>query len=175
MSLREAIQAQHDAAEAHAFTALLLSGEITPAKYSEHLVNHALIFSAIESRLAQLGLLVDLPDFKRCDKIIADLAELTQLSSVRPSAAAIRCVDRINQVDAHSLMAYVYVYHFADMYGGQMIKSKVPGSATRYDYEDRSGLIAQLRPLLSDDLAEEAQKAFAFTLELFDELSPSTA
>jgi hypothetical protein len=67
-------------------------------------------------------------------------------------------------------MAYVYLYHMADMYGGQMIKKCIPGSGKRFDFENRPALIAKIREHLTDDLAEEANIAFDYTLELFDEL-----
>lgn len=169
MSLRDAIKEQHDAAEAHPFTALTLSGSITPEKYAEHLANHYVVFSAIEGRMRNTGLFNDMPDIFRAERILADAQELT--SKAQPiHSATVRCVNRIAEIDDRQLMAYVYVYHFADMFGGQMIKSKVPGSSSRFVFEDRSGLIAKVRPMLGDDLADEAKRAFAFTLDLFDEL-----
>ena len=174
MSLRDAIKEQHDAAEAHPFTALMLSGSISKEKYAEHLANHWVIFSAIEERMRETGLFNDMPDIFRAERIRADIRELTSASQP-VHAATVRCVNRIAEVDDRQLMAYVYVYHFADMFGGQMIKSKVPGSGSRFVFEDRSGLIAKVRPMLGDDLADEAKQAFAYTLELFDELAPATA
>lgn len=174
MSLRDAIKDQHDAAEAHPFTALMLSGSMTPEKYAEHLANHYVIFSAIEERMRKTGLFKDMPDIFRAERIRTDARELT--SEAQPvHGATIRCVDRIEEIDDRQVMAYVYVYHFADMFGGQMIKSKVPGSGSRFEFEDRSGLIAKVRPMLGDDLADEAKRAFAYTLELFDELAPASA
>ncbi len=174
MSLRDAIKDQHDAAEAHAFTTLLLSGSITPEKYAEYLYNHLVIFSTIEGRMHKLEAFNDMPDLFRADRIWADVKELAK-DEPKVHDAALRCAKRISDVTDEQLLAYVYVYHFADMYGGQLIKDKVPGAGTRYVYEDRAGLIAALRPMLTDDLADEAKQAFAFTLELFDELAPVTA
>lgn len=172
MTLRDAIKEQHHAAEAHPFTVLTLSGSITPEKYAEHLANHYVIFSAIEERMRKTGLFNDMPDIFRAERIRADVKELTS-ESLPVHGATLRCVNRIAEIDDRQLMAYVYVYHFADMFGGQMIKSKVPGSGSRFVFEDRSGLIAKVRPMLGDDLADEAKKAFAYTLELFDELAPA--
>lgn len=174
MSLRDAIKAQHDAAEAHPFTALMLSGAVSPAKYAEHLANHYVIFSAIEERMRKTGLFDDMPGLFRAERIRADVLELTR--EAQPvHGATVRCVDRVMEVDDLQLLAYVYVYHFADMFGGQMIKSKVPGSGSRFDFDDRSALISKVRAMLGDDLADEAQRAFGFTLELFDELAPAAA
>lgn len=174
MTLRDAIKAQHDAAEAHPFTALLLSGSIPKETYAQYLFNHAVVFSALEDRLASAGMLVGLAGFNRAALVMRDLVEL-DVGGLQLCDATRACVDRIRSLDDRRLLAYVYVYHFADMFGGQIIKSKVPGSGARYAYEDRQGLIAAIRPLLGDDLSDEAQRAFAFTLELFDELAPATA
>ena len=68
-------------------------------------------------------------------------------------------------------MAHIYVRHFGDMYGGQMLKKVVPGQGRMYDFENRAELIAKTRERLTDDLGEEANKVFDFVLGLFDEIA----
>jgi heme oxygenase len=68
-------------------------------------------------------------------------------------------------------MAHIYVRHFGDMYGGQMLKKVVPSQGRMYEFKDRAELINRVRSKLSDDLGDEANKAFDFVLELFDELA----
>jgi len=53
-----------------------------------------------------------------------------------------------------------------------MIKKKVPGSGTMYEFDmDKKVLIEEFRKLLSDDMAEEAKLCFDYASKLFDELS----
>lgn len=169
MSLRDAIKDKHDAAEAHPFTALLLSGQIPKQTYGELLYNMTVIYAALESRMRQIGTFNDMPEMFRAEIMVQDLTEL-ELDSVNVYKPTLDCLERIKEVSDHDLMAYFYLYHMADMYGGQMIKKHIPGSGKRFIFEDRPALIAKIREHLTDDLADEANRAFGYTLELFDEL-----
>lgn len=169
MSLRDAIKDKHDAAEAHPFTALLLSGQIPKQTYGELLFNMTAIYAALESRMRQIGTFNDTPEMFRAEIMAQDLDELG-IDVMTIHQSTLDCLDRIEEVSDHDLMAYFYLYHMADMYGGQMIKKHIPGSAKRFQFTDRPALIAKIREHLTDDLADEANRAFDYTLELFDEL-----
>lgn len=172
MSLRDAIKPQHEAAERHPFTVMLLAGEMPVETYATYLFNHVIIYSAIENRVKALGMFAEYPEMFRVEKIGEDLEELG-VKTLRVCDSTHACVARVNSVSEKDLMAYFYLYHMADMYGGQMIKPHIPGSGRRFDFENRSALIAAIREKLTDDLAGEAKVAFTFALELFDELIPS--
>lgn len=169
MSLRDAIKDKHDAAEAHPFTALLLSGQIPKQTYGELLFNMTAIYAALESRMRQIGTFNDTPEMFRAEIMAQDLDELG-IDVMTIHQSTLDCLDRIEEVSDHDLMAYFYLYHMADMYGGQMIKKHIPGSGKRFEFENRPALIAKIREHLTDDLAYEANRAFGYTLELFDEL-----
>ena len=174
MSLRDAIKAKHDAAEAHPLTAVMFSGQMTPAMYYTMLANQLVVYAQVESRAEQLGLLDDLPGLARSANIVNDVNELARVYDVGvlenlPCSA--KHADHVGSLDAKGVLAHMYVIHMGDMYGGQMLKSKLPGSCTRYDFENRSALVAALRQKLTDDLADEANVAFDFTLEFFDALA----
>lgn len=169
MSLRDAIKDKHDAAEAHPFTELLLSGHIPKQTYGELLYNMTVIYTALEDRMRKLGTFNDTPEMFRAEIMGQDLDEL-DIDGVTVHQSTLNCLERIEEVSDHDLMAYTYLYHMADMYGGQMIKKRIPGSGKRFDFNDRPALIAKIREHLTDDLADEANRAFDFTLELFDEI-----
>lgn len=169
MSLRDAIKDKHDAAEAHPFTALLLSGQIPVQMYGDLLYNMTVIYAAIEDRMRKLGTFDDVPEMFRAGLMAEDLDEL-EIESVTVHNSTLKCLDRIEEVSDRDLMAYIYLYHMADMYGGQMIKKCIPGSGKRFQFTDRAALIAKIREQLTDDLADEANRAFGYTLELFNEL-----
>jgi heme oxygenase len=72
----------------------------------------------------------------------------------------------------HGLLAHMYVRHFGELHGGQMIKKKIPGNGLMYEFAgDTKYLIEEFRKLLDDDMAEEAKICFDFASQLFDELS----
>ena len=78
--------------------------------------------------------------------------------------------------DNESLLAHMYVRHFGELHGGQIIKKKTPGSGLMYEFNgDTKVLIEEFRKLLNDDMADEAKKCFDFASELFDELSKEIA
>jgi hypothetical protein len=58
-----------------------------------------------------------------------------------------------------------------DMYGGQVIKKLIPGAGTMYDFTDRQIAIKKLREKLSVTMADEANIAFDYALELLDVIS----
>ena len=67
-------------------------------------------------------------------------------------------------------MAHIYVRHFGDLFGGQMMKKVVVGSGKMYDFKNRSELIKELRSRLDDSLADEANKVMLWAIELFKAL-----
>jgi heme oxygenase len=74
--------------------------------------------------------------------------------------------------DNQSLLAHMYVRHFGELHGGQMIKKKIPGNGIMYEFDgDTKVLIEEFRKLLNDDMADEAKICFDFASKLFDELS----
>jgi heme oxygenase len=68
------------------------------------------------------------------------------------------------------LLAHLYVRHFGDAHGGQIIKKHIPGNGAMYEFDDRKGLITGVRELLHDDMANEAKICFEFAERMFFEL-----
>ena len=83
------------------------------------------------------------------------------------------------------VLAHIYVRHFGDMYGGQMISKAIPSPqnidwmgktpdpsswSTMYNFENKKELITNIRENLSDDMADEAKTCFQFAINLFKEL-----
>ena len=106
MSLRDAIKDKHDAAEAHPFTELLLSGHIPKQTYGELLYNMTAIYSALESRMRQIGTFNDSPEMFRAEIMAQDFDEL-DLDSVTMHKSTHDCIDRIEKVSDQQLMAYL--------------------------------------------------------------------
>ena len=68
------------------------------------------------------------------------------------------------------ILAHIYVRHFGDMYGGQMIRKRQPGSGKMYDFIDVEDLKTTVRAKLKDSMADEANRCFVFAMQLFEEL-----
>jgi len=76
----------------------------------------------------------------------------------------------VHNLDNDGLLAHVYVRHFGDMYGGQMIRKRNPGSGKMYDFDNVEDLKTKVRSMLKDSMADEANKCFEFAIQLFTEL-----
>jgi heme oxygenase len=51
-----------------------------------------------------------------------------------------------------------------------MIKKRAPGSGKMYDFVEPRALIKETRTRLHDGMADEANRAFEFAMQLFKEL-----
>ena len=172
-SLREAIHDLHHVAENTRFTKLLLSGNITPEVYSMFLQNLYPIYSNLENQATRKGILKEIFSILRADLILNDIKELNCLP-VSVSKTAIKYIDHINYIASHKpdlLLAHIYIRHFGDMYGGQMIKKVVPGSGAMYEFENKKELIEKVRGMLTLELADEANVAMQFAIDLFEEIA----
>jgi heme oxygenase len=168
MALRDAVKEKHDRAEKHPFVVRLLSGSLSPKAYGAYLKNQAACYAALESVAAHL--LIDFPDLNRAALIEQDAEELSD-EDVPLYGSTKAYIQYVNVLPDDLLWAHIYVRHFADLYGGQLIKKVAPGACRMYEFKDRAALIAGVRARLSDDLGDEANKVFDFALALFDEVA----
>jgi heme oxygenase len=169
MALRDLIKANHDKAESHRFVRILLSGNITKEMYADLLFNQLMCYTKLESLAKHFGLLEGFESICRAEHIESDFIELQHQAKVYPSTHAY--LEYLNSVGPKLLLAHVYIRHFGDLYGGQIIKKAVPGSGKMYEFDDRNGLIAKVRERLSDELGDEANRAIEFNLQLFEEIA----
>ena len=169
MALKDAIKENHDKAEQHPFVKVLLSGEIPVPVYADLLFNQLLCYSKLESLAKHFGLLEGVEPICRAEHIESDLIELGGSSKVYPSTNAY--LEYLDTVSPNLLLAHIYIRHFGDLYGGQIIKKAVPGSGKLYQFDDREGLIAKIRERLTGVLGDEANRAIEFSLQLFEEIA----
>ena len=175
--LKELTWAHHQAAERRAFAKELLSGSIDPALYYKFLCAQYMNYNILEKHTE---IPPSLQPIKRAKRIFQDLRELETAYGFSPSgsfpASVSKYAAHINALadaeDNHSLLAHMYVRHFGELHGGQMIKKKTPGNGLMYEFSgDTKVLIEEFRTLLDDDMEVEAKTCFDFASELFDELS----
>jgi len=174
-NLKELTRQHHENAERAEFAELLLSGDISPKLYQEYLYAQLKNYSAIESAVS---VPMELEAIFRSAQIEQDLQELESLYNLDELEEDLPCTtEYVKHIEAlaedgnnDDLLAHLYVRHFGDAHGGQMIKRKIPGSGMMYEFEDRKGLIAGVRELLHDGMANEAKICFEYAERLFHEL-----
>jgi len=170
-NLKELTKSVHHDAERQMFAKILLSGNITPAQYHCYLWNQYHIYAALEAKVDLTGI----EQIARKNHIRNDINELERLFGLAKSnilfSSTIKYIRYISTVDSQEkLLAHLYVRHFGDMYGGQIIKKRVPGSGSMYEFVNVEQLKSTVRERLTDDMADEAKICFNYATELFKEL-----
>lgn len=170
--LKELTWEQHQRAERTEFARKLLKG-LTPIEYHRYLLNQYHIYYSLETAAQEI--LNKFPAMRRSDKIKFDLEELEVTyglgkDSTMLTNTAEHYAYYVTRLNREQLLAHLYVRHFGDMYGGQMIKKRNPGQGRMYDFDDVEKLKADFRTLLNDDMADEANSCFEFAMKLFEEL-----
>ena len=175
--LKELTWAHHQAAERRAFARELITGRIDPKLYYKFLCCQYMNYQVLEQHAI---IPPHLYPIKRAGRIWQDIRELEQMYGFEPDGNFPPSVNKYSnhihmladEDNNESLLAHMYVRHFGELHGGQIIKKKTPGSGLMYEFEgDTKVLIEEFRKLLNDDMAEEAKVCFDFASELFDELS----
>lgn len=170
--LKELTLENHKKAERTAYARKLIKG-ITPEEYYKYLLNQYEIYFSLE--IFAENILKQFPEIKRSAKILEDIQEL-ELEYGFTNSESLICdvvqeyIRHLCKLDDKGLLAHIYVRHFGDMYGGQFIKKKNPGSGKMYDFENVEELKTKVRNLLDDSMAEEANVCFEFAIKLFEEL-----
>lgn len=172
-NLKELTLEVHKRAERSEFARKLIKG-LTPEEYYRYLYNQYLIYSVLETYV--YNRFPEIRDVCRAPKIYEDLKELELKYNV-PHATpdtimpvVIAYEKHVHNLDNDGLLAHVYVRHFGDMYGGQMIRKRNPGSGKMYDFDNVEDLKTKVRSMLKDSMADEANKCFEFAIQLFTEL-----
>jgi heme oxygenase len=171
MALRDLVKDVHTEAEESPFAKLLMSGAISKHQYANYLYQQEMIYFRLEQRADKLGILDDIPDIKRHHKIVEDFHSLEVNDSFKLYPVVKEYCDYVEGIDEYQCWAHMYVRHFGDMYGGNMISKRIPfGSHNMYKFEDKKGLIEYVRSKLDDDMYKEAQSVFKYATALFKEL-----
>ena len=175
--LKELTWAHHQSAERRVFAKELISGKIDPKIYYKFLQCQYFNYEVLE-RCTVIP--PNLTPIHRASRMFKDIRELETMYGFEPDGKFPPSVDKyVAHVEALSLadnnealLAHMYVRHFGELHGGQIIKKKTPGNGLMYEFEgDTKVLIEEFRTLLSDDMADEAKVCFDFASMLFDELS----
>lgn len=170
--LKELTWEVHQRAERTNFARKLLQG-LSPEEYHRYLYNQYMLYSILETAAAQLA--PDLKEIFRAEKIYADVRELEKEYQIGTTPEILMPVVRdyekhVMNLDRDGVIAHIYVRHFGDMYGGQIIKKRNPGSGTMYEFDNVEELKTKVRSLLKDSMEDEAKKCFEFAIQLFTEL-----
>lgn len=173
--LKELTWANHQKAERTEHARKLLKG-MTPREYHRYLYNQYVMYAVLENQASSAGVLKGIEHITRADAIRKDMEELEYMHGIQRNGDLLCPVVAeyadyvMHMQDSDEFLAHIYVRHFGDMYGGQMIRKRNPGSGTMYDFENVDELKTTVRAMLTDDMADEANRCFEFAMQLFNEL-----
>ena len=163
MSLRELTQERHKAAENTPFMKAVFDHTMPKAVWADFLYQKWYWYAAIEDAADTLHVLDSVPEIKRAVLIKQDYLNMV-IPVLRTHRKHKLTKDYALYVlgldDPKKVLAHVYVWHFGDLYGGQMIKKMITAPHAHLDFDNAPQLIAKIRPWLSDDMADEANLAF---------------
>jgi heme oxygenase len=168
MGLRELTSELHSKAEKMEFNQRMLRGELTKKEYLHYLIQQACIFQCIEEHKA-----ADIsPDLARLTKVFDDIMELQK--EIPLSFPQIKAANEygsyLESLKTKQLYPHIYLNYMALMFGGQIMKSKVPGKGRMYDFDNVPELVAMIRGIQKDEWADEVNKGFQYIINILDEL-----
>ena len=169
MDLREATAELHSKAEKMEFNQRMFRGELSTEEYVKYLYQQVSIFDAIE--LDELPH----PSLVRTDKVKEDILELTsQLDIMNILPITLAYSHYISTLTQEDRLPHVYLNYLALAYGGQMMKTKVPGSGKMYDFDNMQEAVGAIRATQKDEWADEVNKGFEYIITIVDELQKLT-
>jgi heme oxygenase len=169
MGLREETAEKHRIAEQKEFNQRMFRGELTKEEYVNYLTQQSLIFNQIE-----FGNNLPSDSLRRSEKITEDLKELKEQENYIVLPSTIEYVNYISNLTEEQLLPHIYLNYLALAYGGQMMKSKVPGSGRMYDFDNMMECVGSIRAVQKDEWSEEVNKGFDFLIDIFDGLQNTT-
>jgi heme oxygenase len=172
-SLKELTAEKHKEAETQPFIKSIFSNKVDENKYIDYLYQLKIIYDYLETTGDRLGLFDDLENLKRHSAISLDYAELSKnrinLNDIRNSTIDyLEYLDSIKD-DKDKIMAHVYVRHMGDLFGGQALAKLLPGPNNMFKFEDIPSLAMKVRSKLDISMADEANRAFDFNIEMIKE------
>lgn len=166
LPLKEATAEKHRIAERMPFNVKMFNGLLDKEQYLLYLLQQRHLFEYLEKDP------LPHPALNRVEAVNRDIDELIA-AGVRPGEVLSQTaayVSYLNGLEAGELLPHVYLHYLALMFGGQMMKSKVPSSGNMYNFSDTQEALLAVRQVQKDTWADEVNRGFDYTIAIFQEL-----
>ncbi len=170
LPLKEAIAEKHSLAEKMTFNQRMFNGELSKEEYIAYLCQQLGIFDTIEKHT------LPHPSLNRVESVLADIEELMEVETnmqlqIELLYSTQQYRDYLETLSDEEILPHVYLNYLALMFGGQMMKSKTPGSGKMYEFDgDMREIAGSIRAIQKDEWADEANKALDYNINILDEL-----
>jgi heme oxygenase len=175
MTLKELTAEKHREAETQPFIKSIFSGKVDTLKYANYLYQLIFVYGAIEGAANGAKLLKGIENIQRAKFVEEDWLELIGENASRLLPSTKRYIEYLQMGtfwgDEKKIMAHLYVRHMGDLFGGQMLAKLLPGSCTMYKFENRENLILEMRKRIDVSLADEANLAFQYNIDIIKEFN----
>lgn len=169
--LKDATKENHEKAEKMPFNMRMFSGQLTEDQYLLHLAQQLEIFKAIENKGLPSNAL------SRVDATQKDIDELVAKGNTSTTilTSTENYTNYINSLTENGALPHVYLNYLALMFGGKIMKTKVPSTGKMYDFEHRKEAMLSVRAVQKDEWADEVNKAYDYIIAILDELHKETS
>ena len=176
MSLKELTKAKHELAETTPFMKAVFDLKLPMELWVDYTYQKYIWYREIELAADSHGLLDTLLGIGRAQLIMADYKKMVEQQPIyhtykevsKDYASYIISLD-----DPKKILAHLYTWHMGDLFGGQMIKKIINAPSTHLDFENPRELMTNMRSMLTDDLADEANIAFDWAIKILGEYDSS--
>ena len=164
--LKEQTAAKHKIAERKLFNVLMFQGKLDQQDYLTYLEQQLAVFEEMEKYP------LPHPALNRVKALQEDILELLQQGCVKKGIlpATQACTHYLSTLNQQEQLPHVYLHYLAILYGGQMMRRKVPSQGNFYKFDEFEACIASIRTIQQDSWADEVNKGFDFVIDLFDSL-----
>jgi heme oxygenase len=172
MSLKELTADKHAEAETTPFMKAVFAQAMPEDIWTDYTYQKHAWYSTIETRSQEFGLLDNLPGIKRAELIMEDFKDMDKYNGTvyKLSQTTLDYCKYICELDsAKKVLAHLYTWHLGDMFGGQMIKKIVNAPHRHLEFENARELMTTVRSMLTEDMADEANKAFEWAIKILRE------
>jgi heme oxygenase len=166
LSLKEATAEKHRMAERMPFNIRMFKGQLDKQAYLHYLVQQQHLFSILEKDP------LPHPALNRSAAVEEDIAGLIAAGARRGDVleSTRAYADYLSGLNQNDRLPHVYLHYLALMFGGQMMKSKVPSGGKMYDFEQMQEALMAVRQVQQDAWAGEVNKGFDYTIAIFESL-----
>jgi heme oxygenase len=172
MSLKELTKEQHTKAEGTMFMKAVFDRSLPMELWRDYTYQKELWYREIENAAKRAGLLDMLPGIERAALIRDDYQEMMKDRlgdyHIYREISKNYVIYIRSLTDTDDIMAHLYTWHMGDLFGGQMIKKIVNAPSTHLDFENAQDLMTNMRTMLTDDMASEANAAFEWAIMILE-------
>jgi heme oxygenase len=174
MSLKELTAQKHKLAESTPFMKAVFANTLPKDLWVDFIAQKTAFYSQIEMMAKNLGLLEKLTGIERAYHLYNDFSQMKEDKTYNLKMSTLDYMTYLSQLNRPKLMlAHLYTWHMGDMFGGQMIKKLIDAPHSHLDFDNMPQLMATLREMLDDSIANEANVAFDWAIRILNEYDVS--